>query len=50
MPIDLAPEFAEDFEEEEDDDDDGYGSATEACDASGDGDKLGTIPEEENEG
>lgn len=50
VPIALAPEFADDFQEEEEDDDDGYGSATEACDAGGDGDKLGTIPEDENEG
>lgn len=49
VPIELAPEFADDFQEE-DDDDDGYGSATEACDAGRDEAKLGTIPEDENEG
>lgn len=49
VPIELAPEFVDDFQEEEDDDD-GYGSATEACDAGGDDAKLDTIREEENEG
>lgn len=49
VPIELAPEFADDFQEEKDDDD-GYGSATEACDAGRDEAKLGTIPEDENEG
>lgn len=49
VPIELAPEFADDFQQEEEDDD-GYGSATEGCDTGGDGAKLGTIPEEENEG
>lgn len=48
VPIELAPEFADVFQEEEYDD--GYGSATETCDAGIDGTKLGTIPEEENEG
>lgn len=50
VPIELAPEFADDFQQEEEDDDGGYRSATEGCDAGGDGAKLGTIPEEENEG
>ncbi|KAG6354854.1 hypothetical protein INS49_003935 [Diaporthe citri] len=46
VPIDLAPEFIGMIQEE----DDGYGSATETCEASRDGAKLGTIPEEEDEG
>lgn len=44
VPIDLSPEFMGMSQDE----DDGYGSETETCDR--DGAKLGTIPEEENEG
>jgi hypothetical protein len=46
VPIELAPEFMHVSQEE----DDGYGSATEASESARDGTKLGTIPEEENEG
>ena len=46
VPIELAPEFMHVVQEE----DDGYGSATEASETARDGTKLGTIPEEENEG
>lgn len=46
VPIELAPEFMAVVEEE----DDGYGSATETSENARDGTKLGTIPEEENEG
>ena len=45
VPIDLAPELIQITEE-----DDGYGSAPETCEAAKDGTKLGTIPEDENEG
>lgn len=53
VPIESAPEFIEVEEEDEDDDDDdddGYGSANETCEAVIDDVKLGTIPEEEDEG
>lgn len=46
VPIELAPELIEMIQDE----DDGYGSATETCEAARDGAKLGTIPEEEDEG
>lgn len=46
VPIELAPEFIGMVQDE----DDGYGSATETCEAARDGAKLGTIPEEEDEG
>lgn len=46
VPIELSPEFMGMSQDE----DDGYGSETETCEAGGDGAKLGTIPEEENEG
>lgn len=47
VPIELAPEFIGMTHQEEDD---GYGSATETSEAARDGAKLGTIPEEEDEG
>ncbi|KAK7717805.1 hypothetical protein SLS63_010660 [Diaporthe eres] len=47
VPIELAPEFIGMTHQEEDD---GYGSATETSEAAKDGAKLGTIPEEEDEG
>ncbi|KAI7775756.1 hypothetical protein LA080_006388 [Diaporthe eres] len=47
VPIELAPEFIGMTQQEEDD---GYGSATETSEAARDGAKLGTIPEEEDEG
>lgn len=49
VPIESAPEFIE-VEEDDDYDDDGYGSANETCEAVIDDVKLGTIPEEEDEG
>lgn len=47
VPIELASEFIAMVHQEEDD---GYGSAAETNEAAKDGAKLGTIPEEEDEG